>query len=260
MAFEPESVFVEISNILPVKQLQTRVKKTKKYLQIPASIREVGIIEPPVVVRERHDKDKFLLLDGYLRIEVLKDLGTDGVMCLVATEDEAFTYKKRVNRLATIQERKMILQAIERGVPQKRIAKALDVDVHNIRRKRRLRARDELGDARLHDFRLTVGTYGGQAGFNAFLVRNLLGHKTLSFYRLWYGKRPRSNQDLFTGLINPRRKVPSLADRQAVDAIVLATAKTDCDGAVLVGLGGYVVEVEGTASVRFSSSLLPGLR
>ncbi len=179
----------------------------------------------------------------------MRDLGTDGVMCLVATEDEAFTYKKRVNRLATIQERKMILQAIERGVPQKRIAKALDVDVHNIRRKRRLRARDELGDARLHDFRLTVGTYGGQAGFKAFLVRNLLGHKTLSFYRLWYGKRPRSNQDLFTGLINPRRKVPSLADRQAVDAIVLATAKTDCDGAVLVGLGGYIVEAVSTAIV-----------
>ncbi len=138
MAFEPESVFIEISNIHPVKQLPTRVKKTKKYLQISASIREVGIIEPPVVVRERDKKDKFLLLDGHLRIEVLKDLGTDGVMCLVATEDEAFTYNKRVNRLATIQEHKMILKAIERGVPQKRIAKALDVDVHNIRQKRQL--------------------------------------------------------------------------------------------------------------------------
>ena len=138
MAFELESVFVEFSNILPVKQLQKRVKKTKKYLQISASIREVGIIEPPVVFRERGKKGKFLLLDGHLRIEVLKELGTEGVVCLVAIEDEAFTYNKRINRLATIQEHKMILKAIERGVPQARIAKALDVNIATIRQKRSL--------------------------------------------------------------------------------------------------------------------------
>jgi hypothetical protein len=138
MAFEPESVFVELADMLPVKQLPKRVKKTKKYLQISASIREVGIIEPPVVVRERNEEGKFLLLDGHLRIEVLKELGARGVTCLVATEDEAFTYNKRINRLATIQEHKMILKAIERGVPQERIAKALDINVSSIRQKRSL--------------------------------------------------------------------------------------------------------------------------
>jgi hypothetical protein len=138
MAFEPESVFVELADMLPVKQLPKRVKKTKKYLQISASIREVGIIEPPVVVRERNEEGKFLLLDGHLRIEVLKELGARGVICLVATEDEAFTYNKRINRLATIQEHKMILKAIERGVPQERIAKALDINVSSIRQKRSL--------------------------------------------------------------------------------------------------------------------------
>ncbi|HYD67571.1 tyrosine-type recombinase/integrase [Azospirillum sp.] len=35
-------------------------------------------------------------------------------------------------------------------------------------------------DARLHDMRHTVGTYAGQAGANAFLVRDKLGHKTLA--------------------------------------------------------------------------------
>ena len=138
MAFEPKSVFVELADILPVKQLQERVKKTKKYAQISASIREVGIIEPPVVVRERDKRGKFLLLDGHLRIEVLKDLGAEGVACLVATEDEAFTYNKRINRLATIQEHKMILKAIDRGVPQERIARALDINVSSIRQKRSL--------------------------------------------------------------------------------------------------------------------------
>jgi hypothetical protein len=53
-------------------------------------------------------------------------------------DDEAFTYNKRVNRLAVIQEHRMILKAVERGVLEERIAKALNVDVQSIVRKRRL--------------------------------------------------------------------------------------------------------------------------
>ena len=138
MAFEPESVYVELASILPVKLLPKCIKKTRKYRQIAASIQEVGIIELPVVARERNGTGKFLMLDGHLRIEVLKELGVGGVACLVATDDEAFTYNKRINRLATIQEHRMILKTIEGGVSEKRIAKALDVNVSNIRHKRRL--------------------------------------------------------------------------------------------------------------------------
>jgi integrase len=32
----------------------------------------------------------------------------------------------------------------------------------------------------LHDLRHTVGTFAGQGGANAFLVRDMLGHKTLA--------------------------------------------------------------------------------
>ncbi len=39
---------------------------------------------------------------------------------------------------------------------------------------------DDEPNARIHDLRHTVGTYGGQAGLNAFMVRDLLGHKTLA--------------------------------------------------------------------------------
>lgn len=138
MAFEPDSVLIRLPDLLPVKQLSATIKKSRKYQQILASIQEVGIIEPPLVARQEGRQGKFLLLDGHLRIEVLKELEVDEVTCLIATDDEAFTYNKRVNRLATIQEHKMILKAIERGVPEDRIAKALDVDIPNIRRKRRL--------------------------------------------------------------------------------------------------------------------------
>ncbi len=138
MAFEPDSVLIRLADILPVKQLSATIKKSRKYQQILASIQEVGIIEPPMVARQEGRQEKFLLVDGHLRIEVLKELAVDEVTCLIATDDEAFTYNKRVNRLATIQEHKMILKAIERGVPEDRIAKALDVNIPSIRRKRRL--------------------------------------------------------------------------------------------------------------------------
>lgn len=138
MAFEPDGVLIALCDILPVKQLAATTKKSRKYQQVAASIREVGIIEPPVVARVRGAKGKFLLLDGHVRIAVLQDLKIEKVTCLVATDDEAFTYNKRISRLATVQEHKMILKAVERGVPEDRIARALDVDVQSIRRLRRL--------------------------------------------------------------------------------------------------------------------------
>jgi integrase len=44
----------------------------------------------------------------------------------------------------------------------------------------RLRERVGLPDARLHDLRHSVGTFAALAGANAFVVRDLLGHRTLA--------------------------------------------------------------------------------
>jgi integrase len=44
----------------------------------------------------------------------------------------------------------------------------------------RIRKRAGISDARLHDLRHTVGTYASGAGLNAFVIRDLLGHKTLA--------------------------------------------------------------------------------
>jgi ParB-like chromosome segregation protein Spo0J len=138
MAFEENSLRIAIADIHPLHLVGAAVKKSPKYAQIAASIGDIGIIEPPVVARDRSEPGKFLLLDGHLRIEILKERADTHVVCLIATDDEAYTYNKRVNRLATIQEHRMILKAIEAGVPQERIAKALNVDVGSIRRKRNL--------------------------------------------------------------------------------------------------------------------------
>jgi len=137
-SFEDVPLRIAITDIQPLRLVSDALRKTAKYAQIAASIPEVGIVEPPVVARDRTDAGKHLLLDGHLRIDVLKAMGETAVVCLVSTDDEAFTYNKRVNRIAMIQEHRMILKAVERGVSEERIAKSLNVDVNHIKRKRRL--------------------------------------------------------------------------------------------------------------------------
>jgi RepB plasmid partitioning protein/ParB-like nuclease domain len=138
LAFELTSLRIAIANIEPLRAITPLIRRSMKFAQIEATMREVGIIEPPVVFPLRGNPDRFQLLDGHLRIEILKRRGETEVVCLIATEDEAFTYNKRISRLATVQEHKMILRAIEQGVPEERLARALNVDIRSIRTKKRL--------------------------------------------------------------------------------------------------------------------------
>jgi hypothetical protein len=138
LGFEEAELRLAIADIQPLKLVTPLIKKTPKYVQIATSIREVGIIEPPVVARDRAIRGKYLLLDGHLRIEILKDMGKTEVDCLISTDDEAYTYNKRVNRLAIIQEHRMILKAIERGASDARIAKALNIDTKTLHLKKQL--------------------------------------------------------------------------------------------------------------------------
>lgn len=136
-AFEPDCALLQVSALLPVRTLTPALKTTQKYRQIVASIQEVGLVEAPVVARTA-TPGSYLLLDGHIRIEALKDLGIQEIECLVATDDEAFTYNKRISRLSAIQEHRMIRRAIDRGVPEEKIAKALDINPESVRRKVRM--------------------------------------------------------------------------------------------------------------------------
>ncbi len=136
--FDSATIDLVIDNIIPLKIVSAAARKSQKFLQIAASIREVGVIEPPVVSRDPQSRTRFILLDGHMRLEALKDMGETEVTCLISTDDEAFTYNKHINRLSTVQEHRMILRAIERGVPEEKIAQALNIDVRSIIRKRDL--------------------------------------------------------------------------------------------------------------------------
>ncbi len=138
LAFEPDTLELDMSAILPARAVGSNVKTSPKYAAIAASIEEVGIIEPPVVYPLKGSTGQYLLLDGHLRIEALKDAGEQRVTCLISTDDEAYTYNHKVNRLMPIQEHFMIMKALERGVSEDRIARALCVNVSRIREKRNL--------------------------------------------------------------------------------------------------------------------------
>lgn len=133
IGFEPKRITLPLEKILPVRAVKDPDKKVARYRAIVASIREVGVIEPLMVHPQKGSEGLYLLMDGHLRLYALRELGVPEVECLVAIEDESFTYNARVNRLPAIQEHKMITKAVQNGVPIERIAAALNLHVSDIR-------------------------------------------------------------------------------------------------------------------------------
>jgi hypothetical protein len=135
LGFIPEPLSVPIASILPSRRTPAGMMNSRKFKQIRSSIEEVGLIEPLSVTPVDQASGNHVLLDGHLRLIALQELQFNTVSCLVATDDESYTYNNRVNRLSTIQEHFMIRRAVERGVSPERLAKALSVDVVAGRRK-----------------------------------------------------------------------------------------------------------------------------
>jgi ParB-like chromosome segregation protein Spo0J len=138
IGFEPTVAVLPIAALLPLKIVPDAIKQTSKFRQIATSVSEIGIIEPLVVARSKNQTGRYLLLDGHMRLAALADIAATEVQCLIAADDEAYTYNKRINRLATVQEHLMIVRAIERGVSEDKLANALNLDVKAIKRRRTL--------------------------------------------------------------------------------------------------------------------------
>jgi hypothetical protein len=138
IGFEGQAINLGLDKLLPTRSVQPEVRKTRKFAQILSSIREIGLIEPLMVTPADPASGLHMLLDGHLRLLAMRDLGLATATCLLSRDDEGYTYNKRVNRLATVQEHYMVLRALERGVPEDRLAKALDINIASLRRKRDL--------------------------------------------------------------------------------------------------------------------------
>ena len=83
-------------------------------------------------------EERYLVVNGNLRLHILRELQQKTVRCIRSLDDEAYTYNKRVNALSPIAEHFMILKAIANGVTEERIAIGLSIDVEAIRRRRNL--------------------------------------------------------------------------------------------------------------------------
>jgi len=135
LGFIPDPLTVPIGMILPSRKIPEGLLISRKFKQIRSSIEAVGLIEPLSVGPADKHSGQHILLDGHIRLIALRELGFNEVPCLVATDDEAYTYNNMINRLSTIQEHFMMRRAIARGVTPERLAKALNVDISHIIKK-----------------------------------------------------------------------------------------------------------------------------
>lgn len=135
LGFVPKPLTLPLDRILPSRKMPDGLLVSRKFKQILASIESVGMIEPLTVGKADKATGRHVLLDGHARLQALMKLEYSDAPCLVAVDDESYTYNNRINRISTIQEHFMLRRAIERGVTPERLAKALNVDVSYILKK-----------------------------------------------------------------------------------------------------------------------------
>jgi ParB-like chromosome segregation protein Spo0J len=133
LGFEMRKIRLSLAAVLPVRQPKDPQKTMTRYKMMVASIKEMGLVEPLVVYPQKDGPGQYLLLEGHLRYSALKDLGKTEADCIVATDDESFTYNARVNRLNPIQEHKMIVKVVNSGVSPERIAAVLNLRLKDVK-------------------------------------------------------------------------------------------------------------------------------
>jgi hypothetical protein len=138
LGFIPEPLTIPLDRILPSRKIPEGLLGSRKFKQIKSSIDAVGLIEPLIIGQADKTSGLHVLLDGHIRLLLLREMEFTDAPCLVATDDESYTYNNRINRLSTIQEHFMIRRAVERGVTPDRLAKALNLDISNIHKKMNL--------------------------------------------------------------------------------------------------------------------------
>ncbi len=134
--FNDKCIIVNKSDLVYGKDLPVNIKASVKYNQIKSSISEIGIIEP-VVIYIDNDGNK-TILDGHLRVEVIKDLEIQYLCCLIAKDEESYSYNRYLNRITVVQEHRMIIKAVEDGVSEDKLSEALNISVSALKDKFKL--------------------------------------------------------------------------------------------------------------------------
>ena len=133
-AFEKHVVVHPLDIIVPQKVVTKGQREGDFYRQIAASLKHVGLIEPLIVYPR--GPGGYLLLEGHVRLEILKSLGVTEAKCLLSTDDEAYTYNRHVNYIPAVAQHFMLLEALKNGLTEERMTLALDVSIESIRTRR----------------------------------------------------------------------------------------------------------------------------
>ncbi len=216
--FQEQLIELGIEELLTTKSISIHAMKCRKYGQVLSSIREVGLIEAPVVAPLKKGKG-YLLLDGHLRIMALKELGVERASCLISTDDETYTYNKYINRLSAVQEHRMILKAIQSGVSEEKLARALNLDIGTIKNKRNLlegicsEAVELMKDKFVpeHVFRV-LKKMKAPRQVNAVMLMNDQNKFTFNYAKALLDATP-ANQLVNKG--KPKKETPAILARQA---------------------------------------------
>jgi hypothetical protein len=127
IGFAMKKIRIPLANILPVRQITEAQKKANRYETILVSLKVVGLVEPLVVFPQKDQPGKYMLVNGHMRYYAMKELEMTAADCIIANDDEGFTYNARISRLPAIQEHKMITRAVKCGASLERIAEALNM-------------------------------------------------------------------------------------------------------------------------------------
>jgi uncharacterized protein (UPF0335 family) len=110
-----------------VRQITEDQKKANRYETILTSLKVVGLVEPLVVFPQKGQSGKYILVNWHMRYYAMRELEMTSADCIIANDDECFTYNARTSRLPAIQEHKMISRAVKNGASLERIAAALNM-------------------------------------------------------------------------------------------------------------------------------------
>lgn len=135
LGFIPNPITISFDKLLPSRKTPDGLLSSRKFKQIISSIDAIGLIEPLTIAKADTINGLHLLLDGHIRMFAMRELGFANAPCLIATDDESYTYNNRINRISTIQEHFMIRRAVDRGVTPARLAKCLELDLEHITKK-----------------------------------------------------------------------------------------------------------------------------
>jgi len=134
--FRREDVELPLRYLVALKDSKPHLAESHRYRHMRESLEHNGLVDPLSVLPQA--KDRYLVVDGDLRLNILRDLRITKARCTAILEEECYGYSRRVTVLSPIAEHVMILEALSNGVTEERLAVELRVGVRAIRLRKRL--------------------------------------------------------------------------------------------------------------------------